>query len=45
MTYLIISTPNGVTLANVTKDSFEVILRKRNEIYLDIANRQSSKQK
>lgn len=41
MTYLIISTPNGVTLANVTKDSFEVILRKRNEIYLDIANRQS----
>lgn len=41
MTYLIISTPNGVTLTNLTKDSFEVILRKRNEIYLDIANRQS----
>lgn len=41
MNYMIVSTTMGVTLANVTKDSFEVILRKRNEIYLDIANRQS----
>lgn len=41
MNYMIVSTTMGVTLTNVTKDSFEVILRKRNEIYLDIANRQS----
>lgn len=41
MTYLIVSTPQGVTLANVTKDSLEVLLRRRNEKYLEIANRQS----
>lgn len=39
MTYLIVSTPQGVTLANVTKDSLEVLLRRRNEKYLEIANR------
>lgn len=43
MKYLIVSTPQGLTLANVTKDSLEVILRKRNELYLELANRQHKK--
>lgn len=40
MTYLIVTTPAGISITNVTKDSFEVLVRKRNEKYLELTNRQ-----
>ena len=39
MKYLIVSSPQGITLANVTKDSLEVMVRRRNEKYLELLNR------
>lgn len=39
MKYLVVSTLQGIALANVTKDSLEVIVRRRNEKYLELANR------
>lgn len=43
MKYLVVSTPQGAIVANVTKDSLEVIVRQRNEKYLELANRQFKK--
>lgn len=40
MKYLVLITPNATQVINVTKDSLEVIVRRRNEKYLEIANRQ-----
>lgn len=40
MKYLVLTTPKGTHIVNVTKDSLEVILRRRNEKYLELANRQ-----
>ena len=40
MKYLVLTTQNDTHVINVTKDSLEVIVRRRNEKYLEIANRQ-----
>lgn len=40
MKYLVLTTQNGTHIVNVTKDSLEVIVRRRNEKYLELANRQ-----
>lgn len=40
MKYLVLTTPNGTHIVNVTKDSLEVVVRRRNEKYLELANRQ-----
>ncbi|MCA0229859.1 MAG: hypothetical protein LCH91_05305 [Bacteroidetes bacterium] len=45
MKYLIVSSPQGITLANVTKDSLEVMVRRRNEKYLELLNRSFPKPK
>lgn len=45
MTYLIVNTPQGITLANVTKDSLEVAFRKRSQLYIELTNKQLKAQK
>ena len=42
MNYLVVSSTNAITVVNLTKDSMEVLVRKRNEKYLELANRQFS---
>lgn len=42
MTYLVVSSTHAITVVNLTKDSMEVVVRKRNEKYLELANRQFS---
>ncbi len=39
MNYLIVRTPEGAIMANLTKDSLEVSIRKRNNLYLELTNR------
>lgn len=39
MNYLIIRTPEGAIMANLTKDSLEVCIRKRNNLYLELTNK------
>lgn len=39
MNYLIVRTPEGAIMANLTKDSLEVCIRKRNNLYLELTNR------
>ena len=43
MTYLIVHTSSGAAIANITKDSLEVRIRRRNELYIELANRQLQK--
>lgn len=43
MTYLIVLTSSGAAIANITKDSLEVRIRRRNELYIELANRQLQK--
>lgn len=45
MTYLIVLTASGAAIANVTKDSLEVRIRRRNELYIELANRQLQRRK
>jgi hypothetical protein len=42
MSYLVVSSSNGIAVINLTKDSMEVVVKKRNEKYLELANRQFS---
>lgn len=43
MTYLVVSSSHAITVVNLTKDSMEVLVRKRNEKYLELTNRQFRK--
>lgn len=43
MTYLIVTAPTGINIANITKDSLEVCVRRRNELYIELTNRQLQK--
>lgn len=42
MSYLVVSSPNGIVIVNLTKDSMDILVRKRNEMYLEFTNRQFS---
>ena len=39
MSYLVLSSSNGIAVVNLTKDSMEVLVKKRNEMYLELTNR------
>lgn len=43
MKYLILNSTHGTHIVNITKDSLEVLVRIRNEKYLEMANRQFTK--